>query len=449
MPDTPSAFQGWIRELLFFGYRLLTTSVVFLGILAFPLVALCRRRWLVGLAERLGGLNRSKGPEKNGSSGVWIHAASVGEVRLALPVIAALRQSGWRVRLSTTTVTGRDLARKLVPEARPFLAPIDHPIFVGRAFRRLAPKVLLLVETELWPELLRRAFRGGVPVLLVNGRISHESFGRYLRWRPLFSPLLAGLRGVLPRSREDWDRLQRLGCRSESLVAMGDLKGASLSSPRKRPLRKAPPWVLVAGSLHQSEWEAWLRLLRILEGEPLFHVLVPRHMDRLDHLLSRLEEDGWPVRLWSSMGSEFPDPEAGKVLLVDTVGDLESLYQWGDIAFVGGSLLSIGGHNLLEPAIAGRPVLFGKGIANQKEAAADLLEAGGGRMVENVEELADLIRRWLRQPERLEQVGSLARKVAMASRSEGATLVEKLSRSLMEPIALDPFSMPQKPLSGQ
>jgi 3-deoxy-D-manno-octulosonic-acid transferase len=413
-------------------YRALSTALLCGGVAALPVLALARRRWLEGLPERLGRAPRLA------SAAPWIHAASVGEVRLALPLLRALSERGLGACLSTTSRTGRDLARRERPGLPSFLAPLDHPFSVRTAFDRLRPSVLALLETELWPELLGTALQRSVPVILLNGRISDRSFGRYRLLRPLLAPLLAGLCGVVPRSETDRERLVALGCRPEACRESGDLKGASLPEPHPRPWRSAGPLVLVAGSLHRGEFEPYLELVRRTHGLAVAHVIAPRHLERVAELVAGLRSAEVPFELWSAHRPRFPDPPPS-VLVVDTHGDLASLYGEGDAAFVGGSLDSAGGgHNVFEPAATGRAVLFGPGMADHKTAAEALLANGGAVAVRDTAELAERVTGWLAGREELRVRGASALRAARDAYGAGQRTLERSVSLLLETQGLAP-----------
>ena len=398
---------------------MLGSAALALGSVALPAIALARRRWLRGLTERLGA-----GRTLDGAP-IWIHAASVGEVRVASPLVRGLRALDLPVALSTTTISGRDLARLEMPETPSFLAPLDHWMPVRRTLRRIRPRALVLVETELWPEMLTSSLTASIPVALVNGRISDRTYRRYARMRRWLSPMLGRLTAVLARSEVDRERLIELGCRPEVCLEPGELKAASMAMPSARTLRSQPPFVLVAGSLHATELAPWVGLLRRTRDLPLAHVLAPRHLERLGELRGALEAAGIEHEMWSRHRPNFPDP-AGKVLVVDTVGDLASLYASGDLAFVGGSLdAGAAGHNLMEPATFGRMVLFGPGVSSQKAAAHELAEAGAAVPVGSVDELEQAIRGLLAEPSELERRGRLAYEVATRNHERGQRTLQR------------------------
>ena len=338
----------------------------------------------VGLPERLG-----RHPGASVSGAVWVHGASVGEIGSALGLMDALRARGEPVVASTTTVTGRARVRSARPDLPAGLAPLDHPWIAARVLRQVRPSALLLVETELWPAWIAAAHARGIPVLVVSGRISDRSLLRYrrLRLRRLLAPTLRRVSAVGARSAEDAARFVSLGMPKERIRVTGDLKlePPAASSPPSEELRQALGTVplLVAGSTHPGEERAALGALVAAEraGFGLALVVAPRRPERFEAVAALLAASGRTVRRRSRLGGN--PLRAGEVLLLDTLGELESIYGMARVAFVGGTLAPVGGHNLLEPVLRGKPVLFGPWTHNVREAATLMSETGAGRYVED------------------------------------------------------------------
>ena len=341
-----------------------------------------RPAWRVGWRERLGG-----GPAApSGAAPVWIHGASVGEARVVLRLVDALRGEGQEVVASTSTATGRALLREERPELVCGLAPLDHPWLVARALGRMAPSLLVLVETELWPCWIQAAAARGIPVVVVSARISDRSWPRYRRGFRLLAPTLGRLAAVGARSSVDGERFEQLGVAAERVSVTGDLK---LEPPARVP-RLAPelaaalegPPLFVAGSTHEGEEQAALGALAEVEaaGQRPALLLAPRHPQRNARVAQVVRAAGRTLRL----RSELPGAPlaAGEVLLLDTLGELAAVYSAAEVAFVGGSLVPVGGHNLLEPIQSGRAVLFGPHTQNARSAAALVLENGWGQRVD-------------------------------------------------------------------
>jgi 3-deoxy-D-manno-octulosonic-acid transferase len=368
------------------------------------------------LGERLG-LVATRPP-----GGVWVHGASVGEILAALRLVDALRASGRAVVASTTTATGRAVLARTRPDLPRCYAPLDHPWSAGAALARIAPAALVLVETELWPSWVAAASRRKIPVVVVSGRISERSLPRYQRLAPLLHGTFERLAAVGARSDADAARFAALGVAPDRIAVTGDLK---LEAPDATPAPAAeltrlfsatPYWV--AASTRPGEEEAVLVAHAAAQQADRASALVlaPRHPERSDEVARLLGARGVAWRRRS-------DPNtvplaAGEVLLLDSLGELPALFAGARFAFVGGTLVPIGGHNLLEPAYAGRGVLFGPHVEKVREAAALLLGCGGARSVADAGSLATAVVAWLADPEQADACGAAARREL--SRHRGA-----------------------------
>jgi 3-deoxy-D-manno-octulosonic-acid transferase len=355
-----------------------------------------RPGWRVGARERLGAVS-ALAPDA-----LWVHAASVGEILAATRLVDHLREAGHSVATSTQTVTGRDVMRRTRPEVPCQLAPLDHPWCVERALARVRPAALVLIETELWPCWIAAADRRGVPVVLVSGRLSDRSFARYRSARFVAGRTLRRLRAVGARTPEDARRFRSLGVPPGSIAVTGDLKLDRAERPRPvaadldRVFGSAP--LFVAGSTHPGEERAALSALRVVEeaGLSAALVLAPRQLTRAGEVERIARGDGRPVRRRTEVG---PAPlRPGEVLLLDSVGELASLYARADAAFVGGSLAPIGGHNVLEPVFCGRPALYGPHTRNVRHAVEILECCDAGRRVADAGDLGRAVVALLADP---------------------------------------------------
>ncbi len=370
-------------------------------------------------AERLA---RIAGPEAE----TWWHAASLGEVAALEPILTLAHRHGaaGRFVVTTSTVTGRRAAESLWGEAVS-LAPLDLPRAMGRAFARRRPRSLVLVETELWPNWLIEARRRGTAVSVVNGRISDRAFPRYRHLAGLFRPLLAGLRAVAARSDVDADRFIGLGAPGDAVRVTGNLKHDRLAeaAPASLPWTGAAVWTV--GSLRPGEERAVLAAFETLRGAhpDLRLVLALRHPDAWNALDRDLERRGLRAARRSRPAAA---DERAEVLIVDTHGELPGLYAASTAAFVGGTLVPVGGHNVLEAAVGGAPVLFGPYLANVAEDAEALLAAGGARTVTDANSLARALDTWLGDPAARERAAGAARETARALRGASARTLEFL-----------------------
>jgi len=365
-------------------------------------------------------------------NGVWVHAVSVGEVRLALTVIAALRRR-WPegpVHLTTGTETGRALALEAAGRAAPgapdslSALPLDLPGPMGRLIDRLRPRAILVIETEIWPNLCRRAAGQGVPVVILNGRLSPRTFPRYRAARRLFARALADVALVAAQTTEDADRFLALGAPAGRVLVTGNLK-FDLPVPRAdgevvRHRLGFPPGatVLVAGSTARAEAAPVLAAYAALvAADPAARlVLAPRHPEDVDPAAAALEAGGIRWRRWSALDDSSTGDWAA--VLVDVMGVLPEIYAAATLAFVGGSLVPRGGQNLLEPAALGCPVLFGPRLDNVRAAAAALIAAGGGFRADDAAGLTAQVLRLAGDPLARREAGARARSVV--DRERGA-----------------------------
>ena len=366
---------------------------------------------------------------------LWLHAVSVGEVLLLRPLVADLqkRRPDWDVVISTTTTTGLDVARRTFPELVTFYAPLDFSWAVRRALSRLRPTVVALVETELWPNLIRISSKRGVRLAVINGRLSQKSHKGYRRFKSLLAPTLRRLDAVAAQSDESAERFRDLGVVENRLTVTGSIKYDGLDANRdssriwdiRRELgldTEAP--IFVAGSTMDGEEAAALEAYRAarIQHPDLRLVLVPRHPGRGAELVRWIESQGESVwRRSQNDSSPVVGPDGRlPVILIDTVGELSSIWGLADVAFVGGSLYpGRGGQNMMEPSAFGASVLFGPYTSNFREAAEGLIDRDAARRVRNTDELTQALCQDLDDLDAARARGALARSFVLAQR--GAT----------------------------
>jgi len=386
------------------------------ALLALPAWPWLRQRGLAdGIEERLG---RAALPAL-AQPPFWLHCASVGEALSAAPLVARLRERCPQRPLvvSTTTVTGRGVARDELHADVATLLPVDALRTVDRVFRRVRPRALLVVETEIWPGLLRAAARVGAPAAIVSGRVSARSVERY-RWAaPLFRAALAGVQAFGMQTAEDAERIIALGAAPHRVRVTGSLKAARLA-----PVDAAPPLdglaarrILLAASTHPGEEElvlqAFATLRRVYRDALL--ILAPRRPERFDAVAELLSAAG--VRWLRRSAIDAEVPADAQVLLLDTLGELARFLPVAWVTFVGGTIAAgIGGHNVLEPAVAGRPVAFGPHTDNVAAAAEALCHAGAAEVVRTPGELAEYWDGLLARREAADAAGARGRAVAAA-----------------------------------
>ena len=356
---------------------------------------------------------------------IWVHAASVGEVHAAEALIRALRREypGWPITLTTMTPAGAERAGALFGAAVQIrLIPFDLPGAVGRFLRRTRPRLAVILETELWPNLYLACSRRGVPIVIASARVSERSARRYLRVASLSRALFASEIRVAAQSSDDAQRFIAIGASPTQTSVAGNLKfdfelppgarerGAAL---RERYAPARPCWV--AGSTHETEEQMLLEAHRLVRRQysAAVLVLVPRHRNRFGEVAAWLAASGVRFVTRSAGGA----CEAGtEVVLVDTLGELLDFYQAGDVAFVGGTLVNVGGHNLLEPAALARPILIGPHYSNTADVAALLLAADAIEIVADAAVLANAVARLFGNARLREERGAAARAVVEANR---------------------------------
>lgn len=388
-----------------------------------------------GLSERLGRVPRRL---RIGERVIWVHAVSVGEVLAASRLIGELdAQSGCRVMISTTTRTGQRLARERFGEDRVFYFPLDFAFAVRAYLRALRPEMVVLLETEFWPRMLTECRRAGIPVAVVNARISDRSWPRYLRLRFLWRHLLSGFAAVLAQSKTDAERLRMLG--AANVRVGGNLKydirvaqEAAVTQALRTQIGLGTSFglkVVVCGSTVEGEEDLLVKAM----PEDVVMVLAPRHPERFAAVATMLEERG--VRhVRRSEWMEAPAPlDAGVVVLLDSIGELASVYSLATVAVVGGGMFAPGGHNPLEPAQFGVPVVMGPHYENFR-GIVDELKAEDAVLLAEPPALASDLRVLLDNPIKASAMGARAK--AVFEREAGATAraVEALTTLLERPV---------------
>ncbi len=393
---------------------------------------LCRL-WLRGLLnpayrdrwqERMGVYGRALRTERP----IWVHAVSVGEVSAAAPLIRALRNRfpAVPVLVTTTTPTGYDtVSRQFGATVQHVYFPYDLPWIVRRFLEHFRPRMLLLMETELWPNVIHECGLRGTPVVLVNGRMSGHSARRYGRVRGLAAEMLRGLSRIAAQTAADAERLCQLGAPAARVKVTGSLKcdihlpasGCEEGAAIRRDLGINRP-ILMAGSTRPDEEEILCALLQRLRLRfpSILLVIAPRHPERFDSVADVCRKAG--LRVARRRAGEACGPGVD-VYLVDTMGELLKFYAAADVAFVGGSLAPFGGQNMLEPAALGVPVVTGPHLFNFEEIATKLHNAGALAIGADADALAAAITMWLADGERRDAAGAAGK--AIVSSNKGAT----------------------------
>lgn len=385
-------------------------------------------KYRAGLRERLGRV-----PERLCHSDavgcIWIHAVSVGEVLAVSQLAAELRKrnSGRQLFVSTTTATGQALARQRFGESHVFYMPLDFRFALRPYFRALRPSLLILAETEFWPNLLRSARKNRTAVAVVNARISDRSFPRYRHFRWFFSRVMSGIDLFLAQTEEDARRLKEIGAPEERVAVSGNLKfdirlssNSQIATELRRAIGKDSP-VIVCGSTAEGEEElvlsAFHQVLRQVPSAVM--ILAPRHPERFERVAGLISAAGLKFIRRSGWNPTANDSLfGGSVVLLDSIGELASVYSLADVAFVGGSLVPLGGHNILEPAQHGVAVLAGPHTFNFREIVR-IFERGGGLQLVDADNVGATFAELLGNAEERRRLGQRAR--ALFLENTGAT----------------------------
>jgi 3-deoxy-D-manno-octulosonic-acid transferase len=426
-------------------YAVYGLLIVLAGLVVSPYLvyqAVRHRKYVANLPQRIGYLPRSF--NFDGEESIWIHAVSVGEVLTARALLPELRERYPRLRifLSTTTVTGQQVARanlQYVDDV--FYFPFDLRPIVTRTIRLVKPRLLIIMETEIWPNVLRACRQAGVRTVLVNGRISARSYPRYRLARVFLRRVLADVDRFCMQSEEAARRIIDIGADRARVVVTGSLKFDSLQLPsaagargRHRVLRYfrvAPErQVIIAASTLKGEDELVLEAFRQIRetSRRALLVIAPRKPERFDDVDRLARRSGWRV----ARRTELPvdaDPQADVVVL-DTIGELAPLCEIATAVFVGGSLVDAGGHNILEPAAYGKPIVFGPHMHNFAEIARTFLDHHAAVQVRTGEELATALIDLLGDPVRRAGLGAAARALVEANRGARARSMAVIAQLL-------------------
>lgn len=416
------------------------------------------RRYWASFTQRLGflgGSSHGSPVDTTGSGGVWFHAVSVGEVLTAVSLIRRLRalQPGMPVYVSTATLAGYSTAEarlKGIAEGV-FFAPLDYRSIVRRVLRALRPSAVVILETEIWPNLYREAKRSGASLVVVNGRISDRALPRYLRWKALFRHVLRWPDAILTQSEEDRRRYIAAGAAQKSVAAAGNLKydftpPADAAPPIRELLKRlnaSPVWIAAstmppAVPDDPDEDDTVISAYRELatKHRRLLLILAPRRPERFAEAADKLSRAGIPfVRRSAIEGADLKLPG---VLLLDSIGELASLFAFADAVFMGGTLAHRGGHNILEPACFGKPVVTGPHMENFAEIEREFTAAGALVRIGRPAELAGTIGALFTDAARAQQIGSRARELATSKRG----VVDALAQRIIDALSASVYSVP-------
>jgi 3-deoxy-D-manno-octulosonic-acid transferase len=401
-----------------FIYTLLLTAGM---IVIAPYYLVRFRRYLPTLTDRMGYL---KIPQLKRS--IWIHAVSVGEVKSVERLIEKLRGQypSHPIVVSTATPAGQQLARARADIIdHTFYFPLDLPPCINRVLRRVQPDLVIIAETEIWPNFLRACRRRSTPVMMVNGRISDKSFPRYRLIRSWLRRVLADYTVIGMQSETDRRRIEEIGGDPRKVTVMGNLKYDVITGARKLDpafadvlTRWSPLWI-AASTMPGEEEKVLDAFVELRATRPEVKLLIaPRHPDRFPAVTALSEKSGFRCVRRTALSK---DPGSTDILILDTIGELSSVFEYAAVVFMGGTLVPTGGHNILEPARYGKPIIFGPHMENFREIARIFLECDAAIQVQGVDDLTRSVQRVLSEPALASELGMNARRVV--DQNTGAT----------------------------
>jgi 3-deoxy-D-manno-octulosonic-acid transferase len=418
---------------ILFAYHLAWTFFV---IILLPFIPLLRNHRLV---QRLTAVVPKP---KQGSKTIWIHALSVGEVLSALPLVKSLRRHfpEEEVAFTVTTRQGMEIAQRELKNDGLLLLPMPLDFWrpMLRMIRCIRPKLFILIETDLWPGLMDHLSRRGVKIMLVNGRVSPRTLNSYKRFRYFFEKMLGMFHACLMQTELDRRRLLETGIKARNVKSLGNIKFDRGSSPMDEKERRE--WleafnltddheIWLAGSTHRGEERIILDIYKQIRSSfPRMRLIIaPRRTERAEEIRRLAQSKGLTTATRTAL---TPQSASYDVLILDTMGELGRVYGIAGISFVGGSLVPEGGHNLLEPASFGCPVLFGPHMDDFKIMAEQILETGGGILVHEPQQLLQTVSDLVSQPEKRNAIGVRARQFVESNQGALARVTAEISEVL-------------------
>lgn len=428
-----------MAKLIRFLYSLLIYALTPVGVIVLLFYAIRAPGLRSGWAQRFGFI-----PDLNNKKTIWLHAVSVGETLAAVPLVKALQVQypQYRIVISCMTETASHRIRTVFGESvENTYAPFDTPDVVARFLNRLKPELLIIMETELWPNTIAACQRRDIPVILANARLSQKSANSYKKISPLIKSMLQSLHAVVAQHKSDAARFIELGLPEQALTISGNIKfDLTLDEQTKNMAQLvSQQWrgstsrsILLAASTRRGEDElilqAFRQLVSVLEKPPLL-VLVPRHPERFDSVYELCSRAGFSV---AKRSDKDADVSRADILLGDTMGELMLFYGACDIAFVGGSLVPNGGHNMIEPAAWGVPIISGPHLFNFSEVSQLLIGGDAMLVCENTTQLAEQTLDLLQNPERRQSMGKAAKQIAEENRGALAKLLGQIDNQLQQ-----------------
>jgi len=393
----------------------------------------------MGLSQRFGKLPESLISD---NKSVWIHAVSVGEVAAAMPFIDEFRKTfpDYKIFLSTVTATGNQFAKKIKNIDGLFFFPFDYSFAVKKALTRINPNIFITFETEIWPNFLKYAKDMKIPCILVNGRISPNSFKHYKKTKFFFKHILENFSAFCMQTEQDKTRIMELGAEKRKVSVTGNTKFDALVSKEENADVKnrftklfgigENDKVIIAGSTHKGEEEKVLDAFEYIcqKVNNVLLILAPRHPERFSEAMKLLKDRNTSYILRSTLNKTKREKQ--QVIILDTIGELSKVYTIANVVFIGGSLVPTGGHNAIEPASLGKPVVFGSYMYNFTESAKLLLESKGAIQIPDEGKLADSLLKLVINSEYAKQMGDTAKKIVSEKKGASKRNLEIISEFL-------------------
>ena len=422
--------------MIYFIYNTLLYSISIIASPYFLCKLVFTKKHKMGLSQRFGKLPQSL--MADGKS-VWIHAVSVGEVAAAMPFIDEFRKAfpDYRILLSTVTATGNQFAKKIKNIDGLFFFPFDYSFAVKKALEHINPNIFITFETEIWPNFLKYAQDMKIPCMLVNGRISPNSFKRYKKTKFFFKHILRNFSAFCMQTEQDKVRIMELGAEKKKISITGNTKfDALVSKEENADVKnkfikifgiKENDKVIIAGSTHRGEEEKVFDAFEYAcqKISNVLLILAPRHPERFIEVTKLLKDRNLNYILRSAL--DETKREEQQVIILDTIGELSKVYAIADVVFIGGSLVPTGGHNVIEPASLGKPVVFGPYMYNFTESAKLLLECKGAIQIPDGDRLAACLLKLLTNSEYAKQMGDTAKKIVYEKKGASKRNLEIIS----------------------
>ncbi|MCK4401498.1 3-deoxy-D-manno-octulosonic acid transferase [bacterium] len=426
-------------------YFIYNTLLYFISIIAAPYF-LCKlvfyKKHRMGLSQRFGKLPQSLIDTAQSGKSVWIHAVSVGEVAAAMPFIEEFRKMfpKYRIFLSTVTATGNQFAKKIKNIDGLFFFPFDYLFAVKKVLEHISPNIFITFETEIWPNFLKSAQDMNIPCILINGRISPDSFKHYKKIKFFFKHILKNFSVFCMQTEQDKTRILELGAEKRKVRVTGNTKFDALVSKEENTDIKNKfikifcieenDKVIIAGSTHKGEEKKVLDAFQYIcqKASNVLLILAPRHPERFQEVTKLLKNKNISYILRSTLAKTKREKQ--QIIILDTIGELSKLYTIADVVFIGGSLVPTGGHNVIEPASLGKPVVFGPYMYNFTESAKLLLEGKGAIQIPDEAGLADCLLKLILNPEYAKQMGDTAKRIVSEKKGASKRNLEIISRFL-------------------